>query len=35
MMPAILFMNAMVPLIDYYGVQGNIKRRLKHAKANA
>lgn len=35
MMLAILFMNAMVPLIDYYVVQGNIKRRLKRAKANA
>lgn len=32
MMLAILFMNAMVPLIDYYVVQGNIKRRLKRAK---
>lgn len=35
MMLAILFMNAMVPLIDYYVVQGNVKRRLKRAKANA
>lgn len=35
MMLAILFMNAMVPLIDYYVVQGNIKNRLKRAKANA
>lgn len=35
MMLAILFMNAMVPLIDYYVVQGNIKRRLKRANANA
>ena len=35
MMLAILFMNAMVPLVDYYVVQGNIKRRLKRAKANA
>lgn len=34
MMLAILFMNAMVPLIDYYVVQGNVKRRLKRAKAN-
>lgn len=32
MMLAILFMNAMVPLIDYYVVEGNIKRRLKRAK---
>ncbi len=35
MMLAILFMNAMAPLIDYYVVQGNVKRRLKRAKANA
>lgn len=35
MMLAILFMNAMVPLIDFYVVQGNITRRLKRAKANA
>lgn len=35
MMLAILFMNAMAPLIDYYVVQGNIKRRLKRAKVNA
>lgn len=35
MMLAILFMNAMAPLIDYYVVQGNIKRRLKRAKINA
>lgn len=32
MMLAILFMNAMVPLIDHYVVQGNVKRRLKRAK---
>lgn len=32
MMLAILFMNAMVPLIDYYVVEANIKRRLKRAK---
>lgn len=35
MMLAILFMNAMVPLIDFYVVQGNVNRRLKRAKANA
>ncbi|MEG0467856.1 MAG: NADH:ubiquinone reductase (Na(+)-transporting) subunit B [Mucinivorans sp.] len=32
MMLAILFMNAMVPLIDHYVVEGNIKRRLKRAR---
>lgn len=32
MMLAILFMNAMVPLIDYYVVEANIKRRLKRVK---
>lgn len=32
MMLAILFMNAMVPLIDHYVVQGNVHRRLKRAK---
>lgn len=31
MMLSILFMNAMVPLIDYYVVQASIKRRLKRA----
>ncbi|MBN2665296.1 MAG: NADH:ubiquinone reductase (Na(+)-transporting) subunit B [Bacteroidales bacterium] len=31
-MLAILFMNAFAPLIDYYVVQSNIKRRLKRAK---
>lgn len=35
MMLAILFMNAMVPLIDFYVVQGNVNRRMKRAKANA
>lgn len=35
MMLAILFMNALTPLIDYYVVQANIKRRLKRAKAAA
>lgn len=29
MMLSILFMNAMVPLVDYYVVQANVKRRLK------
>lgn len=32
MMLAILFMNAMVPLVDHYVVEANIKRRLKRAK---
>lgn len=32
MMLAILFMNAMVPLIDHYVVEANIKRRLKRIK---
>ena len=32
MMLAILFMNVMVPLIDHYVVEGNIKRRLKRLK---
>ena len=31
MMLAILFMNAFAPLIDFYVVDGNIKRRLKRA----
>ncbi len=31
MMLAILFMNAMVPLVDYYVVQSNIRRRMKRA----
>ncbi len=34
MMLSILFMNAMVPLIDHYVVEANIKRRLKRAKAS-
>ena len=34
-MMAILLMNTFAPLIDYYVVQGNIKRRLKQAKVNA
>ena len=29
MMLAILFMNAMAPLIDHYVVEGNIRRRMK------
>ncbi|MBN2683315.1 MAG: NADH:ubiquinone reductase (Na(+)-transporting) subunit B [Bacteroidales bacterium] len=33
MMLAILLMNVFAPLIDHYVVQGNIKRRLKRAKA--
>lgn len=32
MMLAILFMNAMAPLIDYYVVEASVKRRLKRAK---
>jgi Na+-transporting NADH:ubiquinone oxidoreductase subunit B len=31
-MLAILLMNAFAPLIDYYVVDANIKRRLKRAK---
>jgi Na+-transporting NADH:ubiquinone oxidoreductase subunit B len=30
-MLAILFMNVFSPLIDYYVVKGNIKRRLSRA----
>jgi Na+-transporting NADH:ubiquinone oxidoreductase subunit B len=33
MMLAILFMNVFAPLVDHYVVEGNIKRRLKRAKA--
>ena len=33
MMIAILLMNTFAPLIDWFVVQGNIKRRLKRAKA--
>ena len=32
MMLAILLMNTFAPLIDWFVVQGNIKRRLKRAK---
>lgn len=32
MMLAILLMNAFAPLVDYYVVQGNVKRRLKRAQ---
>jgi len=35
MMLAILIMNMFAPLIDYYVVQGNIKRRLKRAVVKA
>ena len=35
MMLAILFMNSFAPLIDYYVVDMNIKRRLKRLKTNA
>ena len=31
-MLSILFMNAMVPLVDYYVVEANIKRRNKRLK---
>jgi Na+-transporting NADH:ubiquinone oxidoreductase subunit B len=31
MMLAILFMNAFAPLIDFYVVDANIKRRIKRA----
>ena len=33
MMLAILFMNVFAPLVDHYVIEGNIKRRLKRAKA--
>ena len=33
-MLAVLFMNAFAPLIDYFVVQANIRRRLKRAKMN-
>jgi len=33
-MLAILLMNVFAPLIDYYVVEGNIKRRLKRLKVN-
>lgn len=35
MMLAILFMNAMVPLIDHYVVEANIKRRMKRGVSKA
>lgn len=35
MMLAILFMNAFAPLIDFYVVDANIKRRLKRASATS
>lgn len=34
-MLAILFMNVFSPLIDYYVVQANMKKRMKRAKVNA
>jgi Na+-transporting NADH:ubiquinone oxidoreductase subunit B len=34
-MLAILLMNVFAPLIDHYVVEGNIKKRLKRAKAQA
>jgi Na+-transporting NADH:ubiquinone oxidoreductase subunit B len=33
MMLAVLLMNVFAPLVDHYVIQGNIKRRLKRAKA--
>lgn len=33
MMLAILFMNVFAPLIDYYVVEGNIKKRMKRAQS--
>ena len=33
MMLTILFMNAMVPLIDYYVVESSVKKRIRRAKA--
>jgi Na+-transporting NADH:ubiquinone oxidoreductase subunit B len=35
MMLSILLMNTFTPLIDFYVVQGNIKKRLKRAKVTA
>jgi Na+-transporting NADH:ubiquinone oxidoreductase subunit B len=35
MMLSILFMNVAAPLIDYYVVQANIKRRLKRVTVKA
>ncbi len=35
MMLSILLLNTFAPLIDYYVVQGNIKKRLKRIKVNA
>ena len=35
MMMAILLMNSFAPLIDWFVVQSNIKRRMKRAKVNA
>jgi len=35
MMLAILLMNVFAPLIDYYVVEGNIKRRLKRVRVKA
>jgi Na+-transporting NADH:ubiquinone oxidoreductase subunit B len=34
MMLAILFMNAFAPLIDFYVVDGNIKKRMKRRAIN-
>ena len=34
MMLAILLMNIFAPLIDYYVVQGNIKKRMKRVTVN-
>ena len=35
MMLAILFMNVFAPLVDYYVVEANIKKRLKRIKVKA
>jgi len=35
MMLAILFMNVFAPLVDYYIVEANIKKRLKRIKVKA
>ena len=32
MMLSILFMNALAPLVDYYGVEANVARRKKRVK---
>ena len=34
-MLAVLLMNVFAPLIDYFVVEANMKKRLKRAKTNA